>query len=158
MRHRLAWIEERRTLAGRTRRWLRRRKEHPAVKRGRAADRADCPLCQRVDHWAERFLINLLRHQSDRPLREAIEAGSGLCLPHYQRLVALAHRGPIRRIFSAGGGRVPREARWLRKFHDSVYERVLLDAAEYAHSPGGTRWRRLMHAMEGGTRWDTPSD
>lgn len=148
LRHRLRWLEEdeRRPRLLRRLSRLRRRGEHPAIRSGRRATRSDCPLCARMSHWTDRYLVNLLRHQDDPALRQAVEAGPGLCLPHFRRLSELAGRGLVRR-------RIPSAAPWLRELHLTRYRAIDDAVAGAAHDAGGTAWERLIAVMEGGTGW-----
>jgi hypothetical protein len=157
MRHRRRWIEESRrsSLLRRAVGGLlgRHRKEHPAVRSGRRAGRHDCLLCDRIDHWSDRFLINLLRHQTDGALRTAVEAGAGLCVPHYRRLQELGSRNRLTSLLSGGPGRVPPAAEWIAAHHQRRWDALVAEAEAAAHSRGGTVWKRLIRTMEGGSDW-----
>jgi hypothetical protein len=153
MRHRRKWISasNRPVLLKRLRS---RGDEHPAVRSGRRAGRHACLLCDRVDHWSNRFLINLLRHQHDATLRRALEAGTGLCVPHFRRLMELSGRGRVLGLIPGGPERVPRAATWLEAFHSQLWDALLSQAEAAAHSRGDTVWKRLIRTMEGGTGWE----
>ena len=151
--HRRRWIEEETRRSRRLRRWLRRRREHPAVRAGASASSDDCLLCRRIDHWSTRFLINLLRHQHDGAVREALTTGSGLCVPHYRRLRALAGSGRVLGWLPGGPERVPPAAPWLVDLHAERFDELARDAQSAAHGSGDTVWKRLIRTMEGGRGW-----
>ncbi|HKK49388.1 MAG TPA: DUF6062 family protein [Alkalispirochaeta sp.] len=153
MRHRRNWISRsnRPVLLGSH---PSSRKEHPAIRAGRRAGRHACLLCDRIDHWADRFLINLLRHQHDATLRAALEAGTGLCVPHYRRLMELSGRGRVLGLIPGGPERVPRVAQWLETLHTQRWNALTADAEAAAHARGDTVWKRLIATMEGGTGWE----
>jgi hypothetical protein len=157
MRHRRRWIDESRG-SSLLRLILRRltgrpRKEHPAIRSGRRAGPQDCLLCNRIDHWGDQFLINLLRHQHDGAVRAAVETGAGLCVPHYRRLHELGGRNRLIGLLPGGPGRVPPAASWIAAHHERRWDALVTEAEAAAHSRGATVWKRLIRTMEGGSNW-----
>ena len=153
LRHRRAWIEAsqrgpfqrgRRAILKTLRRRDKRSTGKIAAQRGQSASVHDCMLCDRVDMWTEQFLINLLRHQSDPALREAITDSRGLCVAHYRRLAVLGGRVSLRR-----NRRAPRPAPWLQTFHRDRWDAIAAEAESAVHRPGGSAWRDLIVTMEG---------
>ncbi len=115
--------------------------KHTPAERGRHASRHDCPLCDRIERWNEQFVRNLLRHQGDVTLRDAVEGGTGLCIPHYRTLVHVAGRGVINRI--------PMVSPWLRDHHRRRWREIAAEAEGEGLQRGGTAWKSLLKVMEG---------
>lgn len=140
--HRRRWIEESSRPA--LTRMLQRRKVSPPEEEGRRASLDACLLCDRIDRWTTMFAVNLLRHQKNDALRRAVEAGTGLCLPHYRALVFACKRERRRRL-----GRFPRVSQWLAAFHQSRWDTVVATAEQEALRRGGTAWKTLLRTAEG---------
>ena len=159
LRHRRAWIAEterprwRRVAA----RFFRRRREATPAARGRRADRHACLLCDRIDHWTDRFLINLLRHQTDPAIRAALKAGTGLCVRHYRRMAHLSGKNALLGRLPGGPTRVPRIGEPLRTFHQHRWDAVVATAEEEVMGRGGHAWRTLIQTIEGGTDGERPT-
>ncbi|WP_157703238.1 DUF6062 family protein [Alkalispirochaeta alkalica] len=141
LKHRLRW-QRRRHRPLRLLRALPRpnlRRDRSPAARGYQAHLTDCPLCDQIALWETHFLHNLLRHQKDPALQEAFRGGTGLCLPHFERLLW-------------GAGKVPA---WLAS-HQDERARTLQEAVEeYAAGSRGrdsTVWRDLLEYMEGPAR------
>jgi hypothetical protein len=113
----------------------------PPERAGRLAHPGDCPLCTRTETRTHRFLINLLRHQHMDELRKAVEAGVGLCVPHYRQMAETAAVGLFRRT--------PRISPWLRIHHRQYWDQVIARAEEETATRGGTAWKELLRIMAG---------
>ena len=75
--------------------------------------KGSCQVCEERKRIENEYLSFLLEVSGESPeeqeLREAVTASSGLCVPHYRKLLQT-------------GGRVPP---WLREFHESRFEELL---------------------------------
>ncbi|SIQ53136.1 hypothetical protein SAMN05920897_11074 [Alkalispirochaeta americana] len=141
LKHRLRWQQNRHRLPRLFRplgRLKLRRNQGPAARGSRASLR-DCPLCEQIALWETHFLHNLFRHQKELPLQEAFRSGTGLCLPHFERLLW-------------GVGKAPA---WLSHHQDERVRTLQESVEEYASGSQGrnsTVWRELLEYMEGPAR------
>jgi hypothetical protein len=116
--------------------------------------KGSCPVCEERERIENEYLSFLLEADGESPdereLREAFTASSGLCVPHYGKLLQT-------------GGRVPF---WLREFHESRFEALLrrtsrfIELSAYGRqdefaglSPGDkVVWKELAATLRGGER------
>jgi hypothetical protein len=113
-----------------------------------------CPVCEERDRIEKEYLSFLLEADGESPeereLREAFTASPGLCVPHYGKLLQ-------------SGGRVPP---WLREFHESRFEALLLRTNRFIELSAYGRqdefaalspedkvvWKELAVTLRGGER------
>ncbi|MDR0377463.1 MAG: hypothetical protein LBH70_06695 [Spirochaetaceae bacterium] len=113
-----------------------------------------CPVCEERSRIENEYLSFLLGADGESPeereLREAVTASSGLCIPHYGKLLQT-------------GGRVPS---WLREFHESRFEALLrrtnqfIELSAYGRQDEFARlspedqvvWKELAALLRGGER------
>lgn len=139
-RHHRRWLTE----IQRPWRHNHRRRRSSAEEGGRTARRSDCLLCDRIERWTEMFARNLLRHQSNRELRTAVEHGRGLCLPHFRTVLETGRQGPFS-IFR----RIPTVSEWFIASHYDRWDAIVADAEKEAINRGGVAWKELLRMIEG---------
>jgi hypothetical protein len=116
--------------------------------------RGSCPVCEERDRIENEYLSFLREAGGESPeereLRGSVTASSGLCVPHYGKLLQT-------------GGRVPSG---LREFHESRFEALLLRTSRFiefsaygrqdefaALSPEDQMvWKELAASLRGGER------
>jgi hypothetical protein len=113
-----------------------------------------CPVCEERDRIENEYLSFLLEVSGESPeereLKEIFTASSGLCIPHYGKLLQT-------------GGRVPS---WLREFHESRFEALLRRTGRFIELSAYGRqdefaalspedkvvWKELAVTLRGGER------
>lgn len=116
--------------------------------------KGSCPVCEERDRIEEEYLSFLLEADGESPeereLREAVTASSGLCVPHYGKLLQTGRRVPP----------------WLREFHESRFESLLLRTGRFIELSAYGRqdefaalapedqevWKELAVTLRGGER------
>lgn len=105
-----------------------------------------CPACVIQEESRHRYMETFLEWLDDQEMRETVENGGMLCIPHLKMIIDQCHSPAQREI--------------LLSLHEKKYKSLLEEIHEFirkhdyrfAHEPYGTEansWRRAIHMISG---------
>jgi hypothetical protein len=124
-------------------RWRTRSKQ---IISGGVAATAPCPACVLENDAVRRAAKTLLKHLERQEIAEGYLAAGGLCLPHFQEVVALASEGAARTLASW-------QATAYRRLRDNLDELIRKHDHRFAGEPiseaEADSWERAIAAVAG---------